>query len=222
MKTFLLEPYLHPTYFIDSNEASIIAFAKKHTAGLTNNTEKAIQLYNVIRDNFRYTPYQIDLRPFSLKASSLLKRDYGYCIEKACLLAAVARVEGIPSRLGFANVRNHIGAERFEELIKTNLMVFHGYTELFLEGKWVKATPAFNARLCAKIGVAPLEFDGKTDSIFQEYIEGETIKHMEYVHDYGVFHDVPYDLFIRELCHYYPHLETMILTSQKEGVSLFE
>ena len=26
----------------------------------------------------------------------------------------------------------------------TDLFVYHGYAELFLDGKWVKATPAFN------------------------------------------------------------------------------
>ena len=47
----------------------------------------------------------------------------------------------------------------------TDLFVFHGYTELYLDGKWVKATPAFNLSLCTKFRVKPLEFDGRADSI---------------------------------------------------------
>ncbi|NIV15920.1 MAG: transglutaminase, partial [Aliifodinibius sp.] len=88
---------------------------------------------------------------------------------------------------------------------KTNIMVFHGYTELHLNGRWVKATPAFNKELCEKLRVAPLEFNGEEDSIFQEY-NHEGGKFMEYLHDYGRFPDVPYELFVHELKKHYPHV----------------
>ncbi len=121
------------------------------------------------------------------------------------MLAACARVVGIPSRLGFANVRNHIGTSKLEEFLKTDLLVFHGYCELHLEGKWVKATPAFNRQLCRRLGVPPLEFDGQSDSIFQQYTpDGDCF--MEYLHDYGQFADVPRELFIHELKKYYAHI----------------
>jgi len=162
-------------------------------------------LYHAIRDGWRYDPYRIDLRPEAMKASALLTRDHGYCIEKANLLAAAARSLGIPARLGFANVKNHIGTEKLEKLLKTNLMVFHGFTELYLNGKWVKATPAFNKQLCKKLSVKPLDFNGRDDSIFQQYA-ADGSRFMEYVHNYGHFADVPRDLFIQELRKYYPHV----------------
>jgi transglutaminase-like putative cysteine protease len=140
-----------------------------------------------------------------MNASSLIKRNYGYCIEKANLLGACARVFKIPSRLGFAKVKNHLGADRFKKILRTDVFVFHGFTELYLNKKWVKATPAFNKELCNKLNVAPLEFDGKNDSIFQEY-NREGGKFMEYLHDYGTFADIPYDLFISELKLHYPHM----------------
>lgn len=200
-----MKEYLRPGKFMNSDNQTVIEYARNITAGITDKTAIAIALYYAIRDGFKYNPYKIDLRAEALKASSLLKRDYGYCIEKANLLGACARVMGIPSRLGFANVKNHIGTTKFEKILKTNIMVFHGYTELYLNGKWIKATPAFNKELCEKLNVSPLEFNGREDSIFQEY-DRKGDKFMEYLHDYGQFPDVPYKLFLQELKKYYPHV----------------
>jgi len=197
--------YLQPGQFIDSNHPEVVAFAHQHTQPQQNDTEKAIALYLAIRDGFRYDPYTINLSETGMKASNLLTRNYGYCVEKANLLAACARVMGIPSRLGFANVRNHIGVEKYVQVLRTDVLVFHGYTDLYLNGQWVKATPAFNKELCARYQVEPLEFNGTEDSIFQEYT-AEGAQYMEYLEDHGVFADVPRTLFIEQLKHHYPHL----------------
>jgi len=200
-----MEEYLRPAKFMNSDHAAVIAYARKITRGIEDKTEIGIALYCAIRDGFKYNPYRMDLRPEGLKASNLLSRDHGYCIEKANLLGACARVVGIPSRLGFANVKNHIGTAKLEKILKTNILVFHGYTELYLNEIWVKVTPAFNKELCEKLNVAPLEFNGKEDSIFQEY-DRKGGKFMEYLYDYGNFPDVPYDLLIKELKKHYPHI----------------
>ncbi|MCE9537750.1 MAG: transglutaminase-like domain-containing protein [Bacteroidetes bacterium] len=199
------EIYLQPAEYINSDSEEVIQFTKKIIGNTTDPIEKAVKIYYAVRDGFNYNPFDIDLSPEAMKASSLLKRDYGYCVEKACLLAACARVAGIPSRLGFAKVRNHIATGKLEEILKTNVLVFHGFTELFLEGKWVKATPAFNKTLCERLKVESLEFDGTQDSVFQSY-NPEGNQFMEYLHDYGNFDDVPYQLFISELIKHYPHL----------------
>lgn len=127
-----------------------------------------------------------------------------HCIDKALLLAASARALDIPARLRFANVRNHIGTARLEQHLKTDLMVFHGYTELWLEGRWVATTPAFDRRLCEKLGVAPLAFDGVHDAIFQEFDEGR--RFMEYIEDHGAHADLPFDAMIAQWRRHYPHI----------------
>jgi hypothetical protein len=67
----------------------------------------------------------------------------------------------------------------------------------------VKATPAFNRTLCERLGVHPLEFDGLSDSLFQEYdLTGR--RHMQYLQDRGSFADVPFDTIVREFRTYYP------------------
>ena len=200
-----MQQYLSPAIYIDSDASPVKEFAEEHTRGLSAPIDQAVALYNEIRDRFDYNPYLLDLREESMKASALLTRNYGYCIEKANLLAATARVKGIPSRLGFANVRNHIGTGKIEQVLGKDLLVFHGYTELYLNAQWVKATPAFNKGLCEKLGVAPLDFNGQEDSIFQEF-DASDARFMEYLHDYGHFADVPRDLFIASLQSHYPRV----------------
>ena len=200
-----MEQFLSPTEFLDSDHDSVREYAEKNTVGASNDTERAIKLYYAVRDDFQYDPYVLDLRRESLRASKLLTKKRGYCVEKAVLLAAAARSVGIPSRLSFYIVRNHIATEKLSKALEKDYLVFHGAAEMFLEGKWVKATPAFNRRLCDFLGVDPIEFDGTSDAIFQEYDRKGNV-FMEYLHEYGAFDDMPYQMFLDELDKHYPHI----------------
>ena len=198
-------PYLVPGQLMDSLDPDILDFAADILRSTQDQTEAVVQAYYSIRDSYRYDPYAVNLDRDYMKASAFLHRSKGYCIEKANLLGAVARAMGVPSRLGFGDVRNHIGTDKLEKQLRTDLMVFHGYTDLYLNGKWVKATPAFNKELCEKLGVKPLEFDGKNDSIFQPAAPGGG-KFMTYVTDRGTYAEWPVDAFIDALKEHYGHL----------------
>ena len=204
-----IELYLRPTYFVDSEQPDIQRFVKNTIGNEIDKTKNAVKLYYAVRDGWKYNPYNIDLRHTAMKASSLFNRDSksGYCIEKACLLVACLRAADIPSRFCFFDVKNHIGVEKLVEILKTDVLVFHACCEMYLNGKWVKATPAFNVELCNHLGVKPMDFDGEHDSIFQQYDEkGELF--MEYLKEYGSFHDVPHDMFVMLLHQNYPHFFT--------------
>ena len=204
--------YLQSSTFINADHPDIISFAQKHTSPTQTPIEKAISLFYRIRDGWRYNPYHVEVIPEGYKASNLLARtpqQGGHCIDKANLLAACARALGIPSRLHFANVRNHIGTEKLEEMLGTDVLAFHGYTEMYLEDKWVAATPAFNRELCDYLKVMPMEFDGKTDAVFQEYDRAGG-QFMEYLHDYGHFADLPFDLMIQAWQRHYPNYQLMM------------
>ncbi|HVE55234.1 MAG TPA: transglutaminase family protein [Pyrinomonadaceae bacterium] len=200
-----MNEYLQPTEFLDFDQKSVRDFAETNTVGAKTEKEKAVALYRAVRDGFQYNPYLLDLRRTGLTASDLLTRNHGYCVEKAVLLAASARAVGVPSRLSFYIVRNHIATGKLEKALKKDYLVFHGAAEMFLEGRWLKTTPAFNAGLCKYLGVEPLEFDGRADSIFQEYDRQGNV-FMEYLHDYGAFSDLPYELYLEELGKHYPHI----------------
>ncbi len=197
--------YLRPTRFIDSNSPDIIDFAASIAGSQMTDVDKATTLYYAVRDGIRYDPYKVDLNPEAMRASAVLARRFGFCVPKAVLLAASARVQGIPSRLGFADVKNHLATEKLRRVMQTDVFAFHGYTELFLEGKWVKATPAFNSSLCERFDVAPLEFDGLNDSMLQQS-DRKGNRYMEYVCDHGQFADLPLELMRAAFEERYPAL----------------
>lgn len=200
------EIYLRPTRFIDSDNPQVISFARAKTSADKSDKQKAIDLYYAVRDEILYDPHHLILEPEVISASHTLAQGRGYCVEKSLLLCALGRVWGIPSRLGFSIVRNHLSTQKFIDMLRSDKFVFHGYNEFWLGEKWVKCTPAFNKSLCDKFGVSPLEFDGEHDSIFHEYSGGK--QYMEYLHEYGQFDDLPFDLFKSELITHYPHLFT--------------
>ena len=147
-------------------------------------------LYLAVRDGVRYDPYRIDLSEDGMRASTALRQGHGWCVPKAALLAAVCRAAGLHARLGYADVRNHMSTERLRQTMQTDVFIWHGYTDLWIDGQWVKATPAFNIELCDKFGLLPLDFDGHSDSIYHPY-DRAGHRHMEYVHQRGTFDDMP-------------------------------
>jgi transglutaminase-like putative cysteine protease len=184
-----------PTPFIDSDNTKIIEYSRAHSDNFTSHKQKAVSLYYAVRDGIRYDPYSLDMTVEGLRASTILENVRGWCVTKAVLLAACCRVAGIPARLGFADVRNHLTTERLRQIMKTDIFYWHGYTSIWLEGAWLKATPAFNIELCEKFRIRPLEFDGTADSIYHPFdLEGK--RHMEYLNHRGEFDDVPMDQMI--------------------------
>lgn len=197
---------LAPTALIDSDHPAVAAFAARHDVG-DRDVERAVALYLAVRDGFRYDPYRIDLSPLGMRASHVLEIGVGWCVPKAALLAAAARAVGIPARVGYADVRNHLSTERMRQTMKTDLFVWHGYTELWLGGRWVKATPAFNIELCDRFGLLPLEFDGVNDSLYHPYDRAGQ-RHMEYVREHGAFDDMPLARIVEDFRRYYPAMAT--------------
>jgi transglutaminase-like putative cysteine protease len=180
---------LAATALIDSDHPAVVAFAQQHAHG-ADDRERAVALYLAVRDGFRYDPYRIDLAPEHMRGSSVLAQGYGWCVPKAALLAAACRAAGIPARVGYADVRNHLSTERMRQTMDTDMFIWHGYTDIWLDGQWVKATPAFNIELCERFGLLPLDFDGRHDSIYHPFDKAGN-RHMEYVNQRGAFDDMP-------------------------------
>jgi transglutaminase-like putative cysteine protease len=197
--------FLKPARFIDSDAASIRRLAGAVTADERDEVGRAIALYRNVRDSIIYDPYLDAANPASYRASDVLAHGRAFCIGKAALLAAVARAAGIPARLGYADVRNHLTSPRLRELVGTDVFRWHCYSDLYLDGQWVKATPAFNASLCERLGVHVLEFDGRADSLFQQF-DRSGRRHMEYLCDRGTFFDVPFEIIREDFRQHYPAL----------------
>jgi transglutaminase-like putative cysteine protease len=193
---------LAPTAFVDADHPAVAAFARSR-AGAGSARECAVRLYYAVRDEFRYDPYGIELSVRGLRASTVLESGRGFCINKAVLLAAVCRAVGIPARLGYADVRNHLSTERLRQSMNTDRFYYHGYTSIWIDGRWVKSTPAFNLSLCEKFRLKPLEFDGVEDSIYHPFdLSGN--RHMEYLTFRGEYADVPISDMVRVFEEHYP------------------
>ena len=197
--------YLAATYYFDYHSKEIQQLVAACNVDALTKKEKAIQLYLKVRDAYRYDPYYLNFAKEHFRASHLAKQAKGHCIDKAIILIACLRAVGIPARIHLAKVKNHIGVERLVQAFGSDELTPHGMVDLFLDGKWLKVSPAFNTSLCKKCKVAPLGFDGENDSIFQEYNkEGNLF--MEYLEDYGHFEDVPLAFMIANSKAHYPHI----------------
>jgi len=206
--------YLSTARYVDSAHPRVVAFSEKHTKG-NGERERAISLYYAVRDEIRYNPFLDFASREVFRASAVLEAGQGFCVGKASLLAACARAAGIEARVGFADVKNHLTTPRLAETMGSDLFVYHGYTDLRIDGKWVKATPAFNLALCTRFRVKPLEFDGREDSIFHPFDQDER-RHMEYLRDRGVHADVPVDEIQRAFRAAYPKFYSLGADAAKE------
>jgi transglutaminase-like putative cysteine protease len=196
--------YLAATRFLDCAAESVKRLAHDAVKGETTDLGKAVKLFYLVRDGWRYDPFSVRLSAEEYTASNVLAARRGYCITKAILLAAVGRAVGIQTAIGLADVVNHLTTEKLKARMggKTYFMD-HAYAALYLEGRWVKAVPAFNIELCQRFGVRPTEFDGRSDALYQEYDAHER-RHMEYVKQHGVWSDFPYEKVAADFRAFYP------------------
>jgi len=152
-----------------------------------------------VRDEIRHNAYAelYDINRY--KASAILEAGNGVCQQKAILLCALARAAGIPARIGFVDVSDHQISESFKQMIGGfNVLPFHGFAELFVDGRWVHASPAYDIATCRRKRFIPVEFDGINDAKDSRYTEnGEPhVEHLEY---HGPYDDFPWD----EIQNYY-------------------
>lgn len=191
--------FLETTGFLDWQHDDVLRFAESAVGDVRDPVQKARLVFTAVRDRIWYDPYSTDDDPEHYRASYVATASRAYCVPKAVLLTAAARAAGIPARLGFADVRNHLQTATLRKWMGgTDVFVYHGYSELRLNNRWVKATPAFNAELCARFGVLPIDFDGHNDALLHAH-DGEGSQHMEYLHDRGWYHDLPFTDIVTEL-----------------------
>ena len=199
--------WLAPTWFIDSDHPDVVAFADEAAAEAEGAVDTAVALFLAVRDGFRYDPYQMEQTPEGYKASTVVRSSANWCVPKSVLLTAAARSQGIPARLGFADVRNHLTSEKLTATMGTDVFLWHGYSELLLDGRWLKASSAFNIEMCERFGVKVLDFDGTADALMHPYDEAGN-KHMEYLAQRGSFDDLPLDELLATFREHYPNMMT--------------
>lgn len=191
-----LQLYLQPTETIECDHPRIVALAQKITAGAEDEHEKARRLFLWVRDRIKYALDNPFWELTHYQATGILDRGRGYCVQKAMFLCTLARASTIPARLIFADIINHMVPKEYLQMAGTNLFVYHCYTDMFLKGEWIQATPAFDRNLCEKMGYPLVEFDGRHTAIFAP-TDAHGRKFVEYIHDHGPFADIPLEPMLK-------------------------
>ena len=185
-----MDEYLKATAAIEAEHPLIKAKAAELTAGVSTDREKAVRLFYFVRDRIPYNLFMISMHPDDFRASFVLETGKGYCVQKAVLLCALARAAGIPSRLALARIRNHRVPPKIRERLGRNEFPGHGYNQFLFDEQWVTAAATFDAKLCSRVGVPPVEFDGRNDAMLPDRaLDGGP--YIEYVERYGTFDDLP-------------------------------
>jgi hypothetical protein len=199
----MLQKFLRATPYIDRDAPSVKEKTESIVRGVAMQRERAIRIFYAVRDGIRYTIYGKRSLPEHFRASHVLSAGEGYCVQKSILLVALARAASIPARLRFAAIRNHLMPQELLAKRGTDFFAYHGYTDLYLEGSWVKATPTFDTLCCISAGLRPVDFDGIHDALLPSTtLDGRP--HIEYVQDRGVFEDVPFEAIMEaSLLHKY-------------------
>ena len=114
---------LRPTNNCQSTSSTIINFAKNLTKNCFTTYDKALAIFEWVRDYCDYTFY------YNTKygAVGMLYRKDGNCIDHSHLINALARSVGIPARYAHAQCKF------------TNMTVGHIWSELYIRGRWVTA-----------------------------------------------------------------------------------
>lgn len=200
-----------PTWFIDAHSPEVASFVDTalyaEAVDRSDPRTMAVALFRAVRDGIRYDPYQVSYEPADFRASAVARSTSNWCVPKAVLFTAALRHVGIPARLGFADVRNHLTSAKLSASMGTDVFAWHGYTELQLDGRWLKASTAFNVELCHRFGTKVLEFDGEHDALMHPFDEAGN-RHMEYVRQRGTFHDLPLDEIFATFAELYPRQAT--------------
>ncbi len=187
-----MDKYLTATAAIDIDHPAVRATASQVVADAHSDRDKAIRLFEFVRDRIPYNLFMISMFPEDFRASFVLQVGKGYCVQKAVLLCALGRAVGIPTRLALAHIRNHRLPPRLKERLGRDDFPAHGYDQFHLDGHWVSVAATFDMALCVRSGVPVVEFDGRNDAVLPaRALDGGP--YIEYLHQHGHFADLPLD-----------------------------
>lgn len=125
------EKYIYPDQDIQSEDPRIISLGKKITKGTTNQEEKARNFYHWVIDNTsydhkKYDEHQNNNFDHLYGALVTLESSKGVCYDYATLYAALARSQGIPTKI----VEGYY-------ILDDGKKEFHAWNQVYVNGKWM-------------------------------------------------------------------------------------
>ena len=121
-----LAPYLKATANCQVTNSAIKSKAAALTSGLTTDREKAIAIFNYVRDIVSYSFYY----DTAYGATGTLSRGYGNCVDQAHLVIALSRAAGLAARYEHGTCRFTSGST-----------YGHVWAQVLVDNVWVVADP---------------------------------------------------------------------------------
>ncbi|MDI6725281.1 MAG: transglutaminase-like domain-containing protein, partial [Methanobacterium sp.] len=119
-----LNQYLQSTTNCQVTDSRIKALAASITSGLSSSYDKAVAIFNWVRDNINYSFY------YNTKygAANTLKYRQGNCVDHSHLIVALARNAGLKARYVHATAKFTSGNT-----------YGHAWAQILVNGKWIDA-----------------------------------------------------------------------------------
>jgi len=205
-----LEKYLKPTDLMDWEHPVI----QEKAAQLFFHKDSPVQKAEPLFDFIREIPYafHISFSAEDYKASAILKANRGFCTQKAILFCTLARCAGIPAGIHFYDIVDYTLADHFTQFLKTNTLVYHGITSLYLNGKWLQYDATIDTRLAARKGMRPVVFSRDKDCLNPPYGLNNQ-PNIEYIKDRGLYADVTFSDLQNWYKKNYSHLSELDLVN---------
>ncbi len=139
-----LKPFLSSSAYLDTEDLLIQKLAKKAKGKAKTPMEIAKKLTKFVFGYVSGKNYGVGFAT----ASEVARNKEGDCTEHSILLAALGRVLGIPTRV----VSGLVYADDFEG--KKDVMVYHMWTQFYLDGDWVNLDSALGLEECSADRIA--------------------------------------------------------------------
>lgn len=182
--------FLGATDVIDSDSAVIRSLAHELACDAVDEPGSVKAIFDWVRDEIRYDmgPMLSDRRDWT--ASVTVRRGYGFCQQKAVLLAALLRARGTPAGIAVELLLDHKIPPHFAAHMGGQEIPLHGYTTVFVDGRWQRIDSTLDRMLCQRNGYRLVEYAAGADQLLPSTdLAGEP--HFDHLGELGQWADVP-------------------------------
>lgn len=204
------------TDVIDSDHESVRQVADKLTLGATGAADRVRALFEWVRDEIRYDMGPVLSRRSDWTASSTIDRGYGFCQQKAVLLAALLRAADVPSGIGVEVLFDHKIPPHFAEYMGGRHIPLHGYTLAFVEGRWQRIDATLDFALCERKRYRVVQYaPGADRQLPATDLDGKP--HVEHLAVVGEWSDLPEGIVLQTLALPYLQDSSFLQMASKHG-----
>lgn len=203
---------LAATPFVESAHPEVARTAVSVAGAELDLSARARSLFQFVRDEVRYE-FMAKLEPEQYRASSVLSMRAGFCVQKAVLLAALARAAQIPCVIVLSDLRDRTLPKDIVEAMGTDVMHDHGLNAFHLGGAWRLADASLSPDIVQRKRYRPVNFDGATHALLAPTtLDG--MPHAEYLTFHGAFADLPFERLIADFRAAYQEADLGLLAAR--------